>query len=1038
MRDLLAAPSGFRRLLGGPGTGKSSALARLAADRIGRGGGVLVVTASRHAAGTMRESVTRLLAAEGHEDQESLLPRTVSGPLVRTVHSYAFAILRAQSALHGSPPPRLLSGPEQDVVIRELLAGDVANDAGHWPAKVRPALPLPRFAEELRDLLMRAAQRGLGPEDLVELGSRHGREEWVAAGHFGEQYEQVTLLQEASAAGAPALDVAELVGSALLALDGDPELLARQRAATRHLLVDDAQHLDPLAYDLLCRLGDDADEFVLAGDPDQAVFSFRGADHSILAGADPARRNTVILRQGHRMAPEIASVAERVARGLPGASEHRNAARPGREEGADVRVRLLASDAAEASWIADELRRAHLLDGVPWAEMAVLLRSTRSAQVLRRAMLSSGVPVAHTGEQLPLARQPAVWPFLAVLRCAAEPEALDADTAERLLVSALGGSDPLALRRLRRGLRGLEVASGGDRDSGELLVQVLRSRDPLGGLSDVAAEPARRVARLIDDAGAELASGGGLEQALWRLWQGSGLERTWSDAAARGGSSGLRGDRDLDAVVALFEAAGRYVDRWPAGSVAGFVDYLGGHEIAGDSLAPSAPDGDAVAMLTVHAAAGREWTVVAVPGVQEGTWPDLRLRGTLLGVERLVDTLSGVEGGDAVSATAPLLAEERRLLHVAVSRARRTLLVSAVRGADEQPSRFFEELRDEGVDRDAGTGPPVFTPPRALVLGELVAELRAVSCDGGQPDERRQAAARQLARLAAAGVPGAHPDGWYGLVHPSTGAPLWAPDETVTVSPSTVDLLVACPLRWLVERNGGSDVVELPQVAGILVHALAEAIASGADPEAVDAELERAWRRVDAGAPWFSRKEKERLREMLTAFRTWLTATRPELRELALERDMSCEVPVTSGKRAMVVRGRVDRLEADQQGRPVVVDIKTAKAPATAAETADHPQLALYQLAVLLGAFSGAVEVQQPGGARLLYVGKTDKRTGRATEREQQALDSDGLRRWLEIVRGAGDAAVGPDYLAVENPECPRCPARTSCPLQDSGRQVCE
>src|SRR5699024_6184251 len=136
-------------------------------------------------------------------------------------------------------------------------------------------------------------------------------------------------------------------------------------------------------------------------------------------------------------------------------------------------------------------------------------------------------------------------------------------------------------------------------------------------------------------------------------------------------------DRDLDAVVALFDAAARYVDRLPKAGVAGFAEYLDAQHTVGDSLAPVAGRGSGVALLTAHAAAGREWTVVAVVGAQEGIWPDLRPRGSLLGVARLVDLLSGVDT-DTASTTAPLLAEERRLFHLAISRTKHTLLVSAV------------------------------------------------------------------------------------------------------------------------------------------------------------------------------------------------------------------------------------------------------------------------------------------------------------------------------------------------------------------------
>ncbi|MEU4807116.1 ATP-dependent DNA helicase [Actinosynnema sp. NPDC023587] len=1025
-RAVLDHAGGPLRVLGGPGTGKTTLLAEVAADRIRRGGAhpesVLVLTPNRRAAVAMRAHITRLLtsAVEGE-----VLP-TRQEPLVRTVHSYAFAVLRTQAVRRGEPTPRLLSGPEQDAMVRELLAGDVSMGAAKWPQRLRPALPLPGFAQELRDLLLRATERGLAPEDLAELGHAHGRDEWVAAGLFGAQYEQVNLLSGTVQGAAPSYDAAELVGSALLAFDTEPDLLHAEHVRVRHLLVDDAQHLDPVQHALLSVLGSAAREFVLAGDPDQAVFSFRGADPVLLSAADGP---TVVLREGHRMTPEIRAAVARLAGRLPGASPAREVA-PVDGTGS-VQVRLFASGAQEASWVADQLRRAHLIDGVPWSEMAVVARSaTRSLPVLQRALLAAGVPVAVPTDELPPARQPAVAPFLALLRCAATPGSLDEDTAAMLLASSLGGADPLALRRLRRGLRRLEMAAGGDRPSGELLVEVIESDDRLAALEDAEALPARRVAGLLRQARRAIAEGQSVEQVLWDLWQHTGLQNRWVAQSSRRGTAGMRADRDLDAIVALFESAAKYVDRLPGAGADGFADYLAAQQIVGDTLAASAPVGEAVAVLTAHSAAGREWTVVAVPGVQEGSWPDLRLRGSLLGVERMVDVVAGV--GEQVSAIAPLLAEERRLLLVAASRARRSLLVSAVRGEDEQPSRFLDELEELTTDQPERS---TCTPERGLVLAELVGELRRVVCADDETEDRRTRAATQLARLAAEGVPGAHPDSWYGLADVTSQDPLWTEEHTVSVSPSTVEVLAKCPVRWVVERHGGQDPAELASVTGTLVHALAQAASTGADEKELRTKLAEAWSAVDAGAPWFSRRERIRVERMLDTFLTWLATSRDQLTQVAVEEEISVEVPKKAGGPWLRVKGRVDRLETDRDGRPVVIDLKTGKSPVTKEEARQHPQLAVYQLASALGGFTHLGLGTDPGGARLLYVAKENKKTG-ATELEQAPLDEQGVRAWLEAVQAAANSSVGPNYTASETPDCDRCPARTSCPVHSSGRQV--
>ncbi|HEX4702595.1 MAG TPA: ATP-dependent DNA helicase [Pseudonocardiaceae bacterium] len=1038
---VLGHDGGLLRVLGGPGTGKTALAVDLATDRILRTGAdpenVLVLTANRRAAITVRAEISRRITGSA----DGL--RTARQPLVRTVHSYAFGVLRLQAALHGTPPPRLLAAADQDATIRELLAGELAEfDGVNWPERMRPALELPGFAAELRDLLLRAAERGIGPEDLIDLGHTHGRPEWVAAGRFGAQYEEVNLLRGAvgaqSAGGtAPALDAAELVTAALLAFDTDDALREREQARVRHLVVDDAQHLDPQQFQLIVRIGRTAHECVVLGDPDQAVFSFRGAESSLLADLDPKGDRTVVLHTDHRMAPAIRAAVRRLTSRMPAAGERRDLHGVGAEpDEGRVDVRLFASSAQEAGWVADQLRRAHLLDGVPWSAMAVLVRSAvRSLPVLRRALLAAGVPLVVPADALPLAQHPVVRPFLELVRVAASGETLDEETAAMLLAGPLGGADPLSMRRLRRGLRQLELAAGGGRSSSALLVEVIESADALAALERGAAYPVRRVAELLAIARRTVADGSSVEQVLWQLWVASGLERRLVIQSARRGPSGAHADRDLDAILVLFDTAANYTDRLPGTGVAGFAEYLAAQQIVGDTLAPSAPQGEAVALLTAHAATGREWTVVAVPGVQEGQWPDLRLRGTVLGVEKLVDVLAGLDIDDAtLSATAPLLAEERRLLRLAASRARRTLLVSAIRGEDEQPSRFLDELDGTATDPDA-VARPIRPPERGLLLADLVGELRRVVCAIDTEPGRARQAARQLARLAAAGVPGADPRSWYGLPEISTDEPLWTDDGEVRVSPSSVDVLTRCPLRWFVERHGGTDTVDLPSITGRLVHALAQAAAEGATPAQLRVALDKAWAEVDAGAPWFSRRERLRVQRMLDSFLTWLVTSRAELTEVAVERDLDVKPERPPGGPWLRVRGRVDRLEVDSEGRPVVVDINTGKVPVTKAKALEHPQLAVYQLAVSLGAFGELDISTEPGGARLLYVAKETKRNG-ATELVQPPLDKEALQGWLDVVRAAAEACIGPTYPATENTECPRCPARTTCPLHDEGRQV--
>ncbi|HEY5855643.1 MAG TPA: ATP-dependent DNA helicase [Aldersonia sp.] len=1032
------------QVLGSPGTGKTALLTDLAVERIAAGAdpeSVLVLTHSRVAATSVRAAVTAgLFARRGATG-------TTREPLVRTVHSYAFAVLRLQAAVHGNPPPRLMTGAEQDAVIREMLAGEVADGATQWPERLRGALGMAGFAAELRDFMLRAGERGLGPEDVVRLGRRHNKPEWVAAGKFAIRYEQATLLRwsvgvETPEASAPALDAAELVGAALNAFATDADLVTREHARVRWLLVDDAQHLDPQAADLVRLIGTGTARTVVAGDPDQAIFAFRGAEPTFVTDlADAGSPLRIVLSTNHRSAAAPAGLATRIAARLPGLGPHRGAhPAPGAADGT-VRIEVLPSVAREAAAVADHLRRAHLNDGVPWSQMAVLMRSVPwSIAPLRRALAASGVPTTTAATELPLARQRGAAWLLLVLRAIIAADAFDTEDGLALLAGPLGGADPVALRRLRRGLR----RTGAELDSAEMLRAAIvddlsaDTEAAIDGLTDVEAAPLRRVLDVVAHARAPHREARGIEDVLWATWQASSLERRWSAASLRGGPGAVQADRDLDAVVALFDAAAAYVDRLPRAGVEGFVTYVEHQALPGERRPRACIARDAVELLSAHSAAGREWRVVAVVGVQEGLWPSLRARGTLLGTEHLVELTAGIRDGDEpLSRTAPLLAEERRLLLLACSRARTSLLVTAVESAagdrDLVPSRFVDELRVE-LEGHRSDGQAEPTPTRVLALEPLVAELRAVVCDPHADPERRGGAARHLARLGRAGVPGAHPDEWYGLGGVSTDTAIRA-SGPVRLSPSTVEQLRTCPLRWALERHGGSDGDNVHAIKGNLVHTLLQAVAGDVPEASVRAALDDAWRAVDVGSDWHSRLELRRTAAMLDTFTAWLRASRVALTLAGVEVVVDCLLPGrTDDEPDVRIRGRIDRLERDPDGRAVIVDIKTGKNPVTAKAAQEHAQLATYQVAAAHGGIPGE-GAAAPGGGRLVYVAKSHRNDG-ATQRNQSALDANELAAWRDTIHAAAAATAGPGFLAIRNDGCRHCPVATSCPAHDAGRQV--
>ncbi|WP_201294879.1 MULTISPECIES: ATP-dependent DNA helicase [unclassified Nocardiopsis] len=1026
-------------VLAGPGTGKTTTIVEAVVDRVDRRGvdpsRVLVLTFSRKAAQELRERIT------------ARLRRTTREPLALTFHSYAYALIRREFQRMGDLPPRLLSGPEQLMEVRELLTGESRDGGADWPERLRPALETRGFAEELRDFLMRAQERGMGPEDLERLGRERDRDDWVAAAGFLDRY-----TGRFDIAPVPTLNYAELVRVAANLLS-DPEVQERERAAHEVVFVDEYQDTDPAQEELLRALAGDGRDLVAVGDPDQSIYGFRGAEvHNILdfPRRFPTVRRTeapvVALRTCRRSGAALLSASRGLTRRLPAVAsarghvnEHRDLApAPGLPEG-EVRVLLADSPTQEAAVIADTLRRAHLVDGVPWSDMAVLVRSsTRQLPVLRRALTAASVPVAVGADDLPVAAEPIVRPLLALIRHGLYPDQLDDEAARELLTSPFGEADTVRLRRLVRALRRLDLDRahdrsadrGGNREGGggpepgayrpasQLLVDVLRDPADLALVDPEVAAPATRVARALRTVRDLTAKGADAEQVLWELWRDSGLADRLLRASLAGGRRGAAADRDLDAVVALFESAARYCDRLPPGAPAGFLEDLAAQEIPGDSLAERAPEGEAVRILTAHRSKGLEWDLVVVAGAQEGDWPDLRLRGSLLGVEELVDADVHAADSSGAALASKLLDEERRLFYVALTRARRTLVVTAVGGEDteERPSRFLAEM---GV----GEPEPVSTGLRWLSLPSLVADLRSVVTDAGAPAPLREAAALHLARLAEEGVRGADPSEWYALTPFSDDRPLADAQDTIRVSPSQVESFTNCQLRWLLERAAGASSGDSASALGTVVHAVAVLVAQGSTPEEISGRMDEIWADLDFGGPWQSRAQRDRADTMVRKLVDWEAANDREL--VVTEEGFRVDVG------GIEITGRVDRLERDDQGRAVVVDIKTGKNKAE--DLARHPQLGVYQMAVLKGAFA-RLGLTEPGGAMLVQVGEKLKK---AREQPQPPLAEDPDPGWADaLVREVATGMGGSRFTATRNKGCRSCAVRSCCPVQDEGRHV--
>ncbi|MGW3668221.1 ATP-dependent helicase [Streptomyces sp. NPDC005141] len=1150
-RAVVDHASGPLLVLAGPGTGKTTTLVESVAARIARGGDperILVLTFSRKAAVELRDRMALRIGA-------------ARAPQATTFHSFCYALVRAhQDSDLFVEPLRLLSGPEQDVAVRGLLAGQPDLERlglAHvrWPDELRACLTTRGFADEVRAVLARSRELGLGPDALEAFARRIGRPDWGAAAAFLAEYLDVLDMQGV-------LDYAELVHRAVL-LARRPEVAGRLAVRYDAVYVDEYQDTDPAQVRLLRALVGGGRTLVAFGDPDQSIYAFRGADvNGILDFPDAFPRANgrpapvEVLGTSRRSGAALLAATRLLTQRMPLTRLPSEKVRAHRElspvrDGGRAEVYTYPTSGTELDNIADILRRAHLEDGVPWGEMAVLVRAgSRTIPTIRRALTSAGVPLDIDGDDLPLRHEPAVAPLLTALRAvaraesgadgvsgaavetradvpedadapevaeaaettegsegadaeaAAVPEAvavpgvpeapggadeaevtdgagepedvavievpegvglrqdgdpsegaadvrdacwLDTETALTLLASPLAGMDAADLRRLGRALREEERAAGNlvPPPSDDLLARALAEPERLVAHDPAYARGAQRLGALLRKARERLAGGGTAEEALWDLWEGTPWPQRLERAARRGGAAGRNADRDLDAVCALFATAGRAEERTGGRGALNFLEEIDAEDIAADTLTRRAVRPDAVRLMTAHRSKGLEWRLVVVAGVQEGLWPDLRRRGSLLEADRI-----GRDGLAEPLTPGALLSEERRLFYVAATRARERLVVTAVKApADDgdQPSRFLTEL---GVEPKDVTG----RPRRPLSVAALVAELRATTVDPRVSESLRQAAAVRLARLAALAdedgrplVPSAHPYRWWGMYEPTESKiPLRDRDQPVVLSGSALDQLAnTCALQWFLGREVKADApATAAQGFGNVVHVLADEVASGRTPADLAVLMERldsVWNALAFDAPWKSAQEKEHARVALERFLKWHVMDRTGRTPVASEHDF--DVTLEAGSYEVRIRGSMDRVEADTEGRAYVVDFKTGKQAPSAAEVTHHPQLAVYQLAVGEGAVDDVFDGvrPEPGGAELVQLrqGAAKKNGGETLPKVQAQEPLEG--EWVgDLLANAAGKVLDERFSPTTGQHCTHCSFQASCSARPEGRQVIE
>ncbi|KHK97551.1 DNA helicase [Microbacterium mangrovi] len=1003
---LALAPGASGTIAGAPGSGKTRTLVGRIEALIARGAdadAIIALTPSRVTATALRD---RISLATGAATQ---------GAPARSLVSFAFQIVRAAAVGRGAAAPQLLTGADEDQIIQELLLGDAEDeDAGlsRWPAQLAaPVRATAGFRAEVRAFFAECTEQGIGPSELARLGSAADVPEWSALASFLSEYTEV----RAAMRGAHR-DAAGLVREAVQLLRSAPDSDLGAVGRIRTILVDDAQELTLGGVQLVEACRERGMAVLAFGDPDTSTGAFRGARPENFARLVRALGDIHVLRGAHRLAPAIGDVVRTLTQhiGAAGVVAHRIPPRDPADpdETPAVRCITVSSAAEEFDYIARALRERHVHDDVEWSQCAVIAHDTRQVAALQTELSAREVPARATGAGAAPAQVRPVRDLLTVVELASRAPA-DREPGELTdaLLGIVGGLDPIQLRRLRTALRHAELGAGGSRSARELMAsafahpvefELLRTREGAR-----AARLAKTLATLREQLGEEASA----HELLWTAWQGAGVAGAWQQASRSAGPVGVQAGRDLDAVVALFQSAKRFGERRPDEDPLVYVRGMLDSSVADDRFDTSASV-RGVAVLTPAQAVGCEFDTVVIAGLQDGVWPNTRLRGGLLQAWRLAETRADPTGTGAavIDRRREALHDELRLLVRAVSRASHRVLVTAVDDDDTGPSPLFELLPE--AEHGEVSHP--------LSLRGLVAmHRRTLTTGSGEPEH----AAAQLALLADARVAGADPDEWYGILPPTTRASLRDLDEEdVRVSPSKLDQLATCQLDWVI-RDLGADLGGVTAGVGILIHEAFEHASLATQLPAED-DL---WRRVDArwgelefDAAWVGRAEKTRARDLVHRLHRYL-------RDFAaaggtvLGAESQFQVPVALAEpghpHGAVLSGTIDRVELTRDGRVEIVDLKTGKSEGqTDAAVAGNAQLAAYQLAYDAGAIPGAPP-GVPGGAKLLVVRPKAATKPYVTPR-QPPFDEPTKEAFIARVREAADIMRGTEFLAPYEEHC--------------------
>lgn len=1016
--------TGKNLITGIPGTGKTLVLAENVIQQINSGissDKILIFCFSRDQVRSMRKYLSRRLFEK-------------SIPQVSTFHSFTHALMQSAmnqgilSENYSLSPLRLLSGPEQEVMISELIKGTIEDNSIDWPQYLKPSLQTRGFVRQVRNLLARMRSLGMDPDQLIETGQKYDNKNWIALGHFAEMYLDNLDASES-------IDYGELLHRVNLLLHQIKDLKELNINFT-HFYVDEYQDIDSSQIRLLKKLVSPNKFLFCVGDKSESIYQFRGADiQAIDRFDDDFGLNEIIdLKYNYRSKIKI-----------------------------EPEVLTFDNFSAQSSYIANEVSKfKYENNSTKWSDILIIIRNSNSLKNIQRSLSTFGIPVEIDAEDLPLMKEPAARILIDCLTFAGElaigkSNPLNPTIIKDLLKGPLIQASTFELREAARLIRKkIKELEKPQISSDQAIYLAVLDHNNLYDLPLEITKSIRTLGALLHTAKDLIIDKKRVEVVLWAVWnyeisqkykdlyKAIDVKEKWSTNLQKDallfGMEGRIADKDLDAILSLFDLASREDERTlGTRGVLNFINDLGKQNFQAETIEQKSLVDEKVKIVTAHKVKGLEAKYVIIPDLQNDIWPSIKLRNTLLEVERL-----DYENVVRPPSKKEILDEEKRLFEVAKSRATQKLLISAVKNDYEnhaEPSSFLHNFFEEKPKHISGF------LNKNLSINSIVTNLRLLAENEIGNSEFKKALAQRLNKINQTkdifNRPvslNSNPHNWWATYSSNDNFyDIIKEKSFIKLSASSLATLKACSLKWFLERKAGATLLRQNSASiGSIIHAIAQGLTNDEikpNLESLKKELDKVWFQLNFESLWLEKREYENTIEILQNLLNW-HLKRSDKKILGAEVYFNFEMDFEDIQTTAQVSGFIDRLEADldEESNIHIIDFKTSKNNLTKDEAGQDPQLAVYRLAVKEKSIKLELDPNVTDkSADLVYL-RLQNKSG-VIERESLDIEKSKIK---EVIKNALVVIKEENYKATPNPMCRTCGFKRMCPAQPEGRGVME